>query len=181
MRDIIYRGGSYRALSDKDIENIHDTSIKILTRVGFEISFPPALELLQKHGAAVDYSKNRVYLTREIISRCIKQAPAEFTFYGLEEGKEIVLGGKRVHFGTGGKALYVLDRDRKRRPAVLQDIDNFGRLADKLEYVDFFIIPPTLTILTSTASTLMSSTMPCEAPESRSWEGFSARKGWGKL
>ena len=28
MRDIIYRGGSYRALSDKDIENIHDTSIK---------------------------------------------------------------------------------------------------------------------------------------------------------
>ena len=141
MRDIIYRGGSYRALSDKDIENIHDTSIKILTRVGFEISFPPALELLQKHGAAVDYSKNRVYLTREIISRCIKQAPAEFTFYGLEEGKEIVLGGKRVHFGTGGKALYVLDRNRKRRPAVLQDIENFGRLADKLEYVDFFIIP----------------------------------------
>ena len=87
MRDIIYRGGSYRALSDKDIENIHDTSIKILTRVGFEISFPCS-ELLQKHGAAVDYSKNRVYLTREIISRCIKQAPAEFTFYGLEEGKK---------------------------------------------------------------------------------------------
>lgn len=141
MREIIYRGGSYRALADRDIENVHETSIRILTEVGFEISYPPALELLQKHGATIDYNKNRVFLKREIISRFIKQAPAEFTFYGLEKGKEIVLGGKRVHFGTGGKALYVLDQKRKRRPAVLQDIENFGRLADELEHVDFFIVP----------------------------------------
>ena len=181
MRDIIYRGGSYRALSDKDIENIHDTSIKILTRVGFEISFPPALELLQKHGAAVDYSKNRVYLTRESISRCIKQAPAEFTFYGLEEGKEIVLGGKRVHFGTGGKALYVLDRDRKEGLQFFRILIILAALPISWSTSIFLSFPPILTILTSTASTLMSSTMPCEAPESRSWEGFSARKGWGKL
>lgn len=141
MRDTIYRGGSYRALTEKDVENIHETSIKVLSEVGFEISYPPALELLQKHGATIDYDKNRVFLKREIISRYIKQAPAEFTFYGLEEGKEIVLGGKRVHFGTGGKALYVLDQNRKRRPAVLKDIGDFGRLSDELEHVDFFIIP----------------------------------------
>ncbi len=141
MKDTIYRGGFYRALAKKDIENIHETSIKILTEVGFEISYPPALELLQKHGAAIDYNKNRVFLRRETISRYIKQAPAEFTFYGLAEGKEIVLGGNKVHFGTGGKALYVLDQNRKRRPALLQDIDDLGHLSDKLEHVDFFIIP----------------------------------------
>jgi trimethylamine---corrinoid protein Co-methyltransferase len=83
----------------------------------------------------------RVYLPRDLISHCIKQAPSEFVFYGREPGKDIIVGGKRVHFGTGGLALYVLDLDRQKRQGTLKDVAELARLADQLEHLDFFIIP----------------------------------------
>lgn len=141
MQKIFYEGGSYRVLSEKEISRIHDTSVRVLGRVGFEIHHPEALELLEKNGAKVDYDLRRAYLPRELISRCIKQAPAEFVFYGREKGRNITIGGKRVHFGTGGLALYVLDLDRNKRPGTIKDVAELARLADQLEYLDFFIVP----------------------------------------
>ena len=136
-----YRGGAYRVLSDRDVEQIHETSERILADTGFEIAFPPMLDILERHGARVDRQLKRVYLPRKLVSRFLKQAPEEFVYYGLNEESRITVGGGRVHFGTGGKALYVQDLQNQRRPALLEDIDRFGRLADKLEHVDFFIIP----------------------------------------
>lgn len=137
----VYHGGNYRVLSEQEITQIHEASVRILEQVGFEIAYEPALDLLEEKGAKVDRDNNRVYLNRKLIWQCIKQAPAEFVFYGREEGKEIVLGGKRVHFGTGGLALNVLDLDRKKRRSTSRDIADIARLVEKLEYVDFFIIP----------------------------------------
>ncbi|RQD75096.1 MAG: trimethylamine methyltransferase [Candidatus Syntrophonatronum acetioxidans] len=136
-----YYGGLYHILSEKDIDEIHETTMRILWEIGFDLTYIPALELLEKNGATVDWQNKKAYLPRKLVSRCIKQAPSEITFYGLEEGKEIVLGGERVHYGTGGLALYVLDTNRDRRPALLKDIASFAHLSDKLEYVDFYIIP----------------------------------------
>lgn len=141
MERPIYEGGLYRVLSDKEISQIHEASVRVLEEVGFEIYFPPALELLEKHGARIDAENNRVYVSRELVSRCVKQAPSEFIYYGREPGKNITVGGKRVHFGTGGLALYVLDLEREKRPSTVGDIASLARLADRLEYVDFFVIP----------------------------------------
>lgn len=137
----IYLGGQYKVLSERNIEEIHEASVQLLANTGFQVSLPEAQEILESGGAIVDRNNNRAYLTREVISKCVKQAPSEFTFYGREESKNIILGGKRVHFGTGGKALYILDSNKDRRPAELRDIVNLGRLTDKLEYADFYIIP----------------------------------------
>ncbi|MFO8192898.1 MAG: trimethylamine methyltransferase family protein [Bacillota bacterium] len=141
MRRPIYEGGGYRVLSEKEISRIHETSISVLKEVGFEINYPPALELFEKNGARVDYDLNRVYVSRELVSRAIKQAPSEFVFYGRQKGKSITVGGKQVHFGSGGLALYVLDLERNKRPGTIRDVADLARLADKLENLDFFIIP----------------------------------------
>ncbi len=141
MEKPIYEGGGYNVLSEKEISQVHETSIKVLQNIGFEINYPPALELFEKSGAKVDYDQKRVYVSRELVSRCIKQAPAEFVFCGREEGKDIVVGGKKVNFGTGGLALYVLDLERNKRPGAIHDVAELARLADRLEYLDFFINP----------------------------------------
>ena len=135
------RGGSYRTLSESDIKQIHAASVKILGEVGFETTHTPLLRLLEEKEGIVDWEKKRAYFPPELISRCLEQAPSEFIFYGMEEGKEIHLGADRVYFGTGGKALYVLEENRNRRLSLLKDVARFARLADKLEYVDFFIVP----------------------------------------
>ncbi len=141
MERPIYEGGSYNVLSEKEISRIHEASVRVLENVGFEMHYQPALELFEDKGARVDYDLRRVYLPRDLVSRCIKQAPSEFVFYGREPGKDIIVGGKRVHFGTGGLALYVLDLDRQKRQGTLKDVAELARLADQLEHLDFFIIP----------------------------------------
>lgn len=141
MERPIYEGGSYNVLSEKEISRIHEASVRVLENVGFEMHYQPALELFEGKGARVDYDLRRVYLPRDLISHCIKQAPSEFVFYGREPGKDIIVGGKRVHFGTGGLALYVLDLDRQKRQGTLKDVAELARLADQLEHLDFFIIP----------------------------------------
>ena len=141
MERPIYEGGSYNVLSEKEISRIHEASVRVLENVGFEMHYQPALELFEDNGARVDYDLRRVYLPRDLVSRCIKQAPSEFVFYGREPGKDIIVGGKRVHFGTGGLALYVLDLDRQKRQGTLKDVAELARLADQLEHLDFFIIP----------------------------------------
>ncbi len=137
----IYYGGYYKTFSKDDIREIHEASLKVLEEVGFEIGYAPALDLLEEKGARVDRDKKRVYLNRQLISHCIKQAPSEFTFYGREREMDIVLGGTRVHFGTGGTALNVLDLERKKRKSSARDIADIASLVEKLEYLDFFIIP----------------------------------------
>ncbi len=134
-------GGSYHVLTDKETQLIHETSLRILGEIGFEIEFSPLLDLLEEKGATVDKENQKAFLPPELISWCIKQAPGEFTFYGLQDGKQIHLGGEKVHFGTGGKGIYVMELDREKRPAHLQDVANFARLADKLEHIDYYIIP----------------------------------------
>ncbi len=136
-----YEGGMYHVLSEKEIRRIHETTVRVLEDVGFEISHGPTLQLLKDKGATVDEDSRRVFLSRELISRCIKQAPEEFVFHGREKGKDITVGGKRVHFGTGGLALYVMDLNREKRPSHIKDIANLARITDMLEYVDFYIIP----------------------------------------
>ncbi len=137
----MYFGGQYKVLDEGDIKDIHESTMQVLDQVGLEINYEPALEMLEKNGARVDRDQSRVFIPRDLVTKCIKQAPGEFTFYGREEGKEIVLGGTRVHFGTGGTALSVLDLDREKRKSVGKDIADIAALVERLENVEFFIVP----------------------------------------
>lgn len=131
----------YNLLSQEELFQIHEVSLKILWRTGFLISHHPTLELLESMGAKVDWKNKRAFVPSDLVQKCVEKAPKEFYFYGLKEGEEIHLAPDQVHFGTGGKAIYVLDLHRKKRPATLWDIASLGRLADEMEYVDFHIIP----------------------------------------
>ncbi len=137
----LLEGDFYRTLTDNELGLVHESSVRILWDVGFEVTYPPLLQLLEENGVLVDHRMKRAYLSPRLISQCMKQAPSEFTYYGQEEGKELHLGGNNVYFGTGGKALYVMEEGHRRRPAVSRDIAYFARLADKLAHVDFYIIP----------------------------------------
>ncbi len=135
----VYYGGYYKVFGEAEIKQIHESTMQVLEDVGFQVSYPPALELLKTNGANVD--GNRVFIPRDLVSRCIKQAPSEFTFHGKEKSKDIILGGTRVHFGTGGTALNILDLDRSKRKSTAEDIAVIAALVERLENIDFLIVP----------------------------------------
>ena len=100
-------GGTYKPLTDESISKIHQTVMRIIEEVGFEVNSKIALELFERYGATVDRENSRVRLPQEKVLELIKMAPAEIKLCGRDEKHDIFLGGNRVYAGTGGTALYI--------------------------------------------------------------------------
>ena len=62
-----------------------------------------------------------------------------FTRYGRERKYDVELSGSKVHFGTAGAAVSVMDQKTgKYRPSTLCDGYDFARLADCLPNIHWF-------------------------------------------
>lgn len=135
-------GGLYRPLTQPDIKHIHETVIRLYEEVGIRIRTKRGLDLFKQKGARVSEEKQIVHISRAMFEDLIDRAPSEVVLYGREEENNIIVGGKRVHFGSGGTALNVLDLETgERRPSTLEDVRDLSRLLDKLENVHFQVIP----------------------------------------
>jgi len=135
-------GGSFKPLSDESIARVHQTVMQIIEEVGFEVNSQAALELFQKAGARVDKEERRVRIPRKMAQELIARAPSEVKLCGQDERNDILLGGNRVHAGTGGTALYIYEpQTDTKRPATLQDLKRIARLVDHLENIHLFLLP----------------------------------------
>ena len=134
------QGGSYKPLSQQDIAQIHDASMRVFEEVGFQVNSEKALAFFRDAGAEVD--GHIVRLPQETVTELVARAPSEVTLYGRQPEHHITLGGARVYAGTGGTALYVIDMaSGERRQATLHDLKRIAKLVDGLENIHFFLLP----------------------------------------
>ncbi len=133
-------GGQYRPLTDGEVEQIHEASLEVLARTGVQVKESEALELFKEAGASVE--GNRVRLSRSLIEDAIDRAPSTVVLAGRDPKHDLILEDARVHIGTGGAALQVLDLDTGEvRKAVLDDVADMARIVDALDNIHFFLIP----------------------------------------
>jgi trimethylamine--corrinoid protein Co-methyltransferase len=131
-------GGSYQPLQQSDIERIHNAALHILERVGIGDGIPEFVEAAAAAGCGVT-DTGRVRIPRGLVEDLIARAPSSITLYGRDPGHDLELSGTRVHFGTAGAAISVLDSHTgQHRPSVLTDLYDFSRLADRLEHIHWF-------------------------------------------
>jgi len=134
-------GGIYRPLSDSDVRQIAEASFEILEKSGMAVYSVSALKALEKAGAEVDAANNLVKLPRSMVEDAIDSNPSSITLYGRDGNYDAVLEKSRVHYGTGGTAIYVLDPDSgKRRPSGLEDVVLNARMVEKLDNIHVFTI-----------------------------------------
>jgi trimethylamine--corrinoid protein Co-methyltransferase len=135
-------GGSFKLLSEDDINKIHQTAMRVIEEVGFEVNSELALRLFAGSGAWVDEKKHRVRLPREKVLELIRMAPSEVKLCGKDKKHDILLGGKRVYTGTGGTALYIYEPNAgRRRLATMRDLRRIAKLVDGLENIHLFMLP----------------------------------------
>jgi len=137
-------GGLYKPLSEKDVETIHEASLNILEKTGFtyESGLDSTLALLENAGAFVDRKADRIYFPRDLISEQAAKAPAQVILYSRDGQNDLNLTEDRVHLGTGGAAIKVLDLETEDpRPSTLNDLYQLARLVDRLENIHFFLRP----------------------------------------
>lgn len=127
---------TFRVLSQDEIQRIHLATLELLERTGVAFREKEAQEVFLEYGFEVDHN-GVVRFPPHRVEEVIRQTPRRFTREGLNPARKVRMGEKRAHFGVGSLPLYVFDLETgERRLATKQDMMDFSRLGDKLEYFD---------------------------------------------
>ncbi len=134
-------GGKYKPLSPGDQDRIHEAVLTVLETVGFADAIPSCIEACTKAGA--EYGEDgRLRFPRKLILSAIKNAARDFVLHGQAPDHDLRPGKARVHFGTAGAAVHLVDvENRDYRESTLQDIYDAARIVENLDNVHFFQRP----------------------------------------
>jgi trimethylamine--corrinoid protein Co-methyltransferase len=115
-------GGIYKPLSPEGIETIHDASLTILEKTGiaYETGLDETVDMLADAGATVDREMKRIRFPRELILEQIAKAPSRVILHARDGKNDLDLTEDKVHLGTGGAAVKILDLEtgsRGRQPS----------------------------------------------------------------
>jgi len=134
-------GGQYRPLTESDVRRIADAALEILATSGMAVHSKTAREALAGAGAEVDEQTRIARLPRAMVEDAIASNPSAVTLYSRDGKNDVRLEDKRVHYGTGGTALYVIDPDtHQRRKSEVRDLILNARLIDELPNVHLHTI-----------------------------------------
>ena len=130
--------GFFKPLTDNNIQQIYQTSLRILSDIGMG-DVPAALMQQALDKGAFQNDKGRLCYPGAMIEDTIAGACKGFVLHGRDTKHDIEIGGDKVYFGTGGAAVQTLDIDNgEYRAATLKDLYDFTRLADHLTNVSWF-------------------------------------------
>jgi trimethylamine--corrinoid protein Co-methyltransferase len=123
------------------MDRIVDDALRILEQAGMLVFSKTAREAFTRAGADVDASTCRCKLPRALVEDAIASNPSSITLFSRDGQADCTLEKNRVHYGTGGTAIYVLDPDTgDRRPSTVEDVALNARMVDTLEHIHLFTI-----------------------------------------
>ena len=131
----------YKPLTEAEVKKIADAAFDVLAKSGMAVYSPTALEAFKARGADVDGESQIVRLPRGLVEDAIASNPSSITLHSRNGECDAVLEDDRVHYGTGGTAIYVLDPETGvRRKSTTADVALNARFVQELENIHVFTI-----------------------------------------
>ena len=131
----------YRPLDAAAVGRIAEAALHILQTSGMAVHSRTAREAFRAAGATVDEDRKVVRLPRSLVEDAIASNPSSVTLYSRDGEYDCVLEDSKVHYGTGGTAIYVLDPDSgQRRPSKIIDVILNARMVQALQNIHLFTI-----------------------------------------
>ena len=126
-----------RILSQADMERIHQTALAALEEIGLADAPPSGVELLTRAGCTLG-DDGRLRFPRALVEDTIARANRSVTLYSRDGKNDLQLSGGRVHFGTAGAAVSMVDaQGRAYRDSTVQDLHDAARICDQLDNIHF--------------------------------------------
>jgi trimethylamine--corrinoid protein Co-methyltransferase len=140
----------WKPLTNKDVSKIADASFKVLDQIGVYVDNEDLLQIAEKNGCTVDFSKKLVHITEHVAEEFVRKAPGKFTLCGRTDQDDVFLDPKLGKaYGCFSSPMprlclwNTIKNDYDRRDATEEDLTEYVRLYDALDHVDV-LIPPTL-------------------------------------
>ncbi|MBY6114450.1 trimethylamine methyltransferase family protein [Mameliella alba] len=134
-------GGNYRPLTDAQVQRIHEAALTALEEIGLADAPPSGIEIMTKAGATLG-EDGRLRFSRALVEDMLAKAARKITLTGRDPRFDLDLSGQRVHYGTAGAAVHMVDVEgRSYRESTLQDLHDAARITHVLDNVHFLQRP----------------------------------------
>jgi trimethylamine--corrinoid protein Co-methyltransferase len=129
----------YEVLTDEQIGTLKQGTFQLMEEVGIRFPSQAALKTFADHGAKVDWEKEIVYISPDLVEKALSSAPRSFVLGGREERFDLTLDGSRSYLATDGCGVRVMDLEtRIERPSRKADVSQMARVCDALPLISFF-------------------------------------------
>ena len=133
-------GGRYQPLTETEVAQIHESALEVLETIGISQAIPSCIAACTAVGA--EYRDGRLYFPRALVEHTIATANRDFTLHGRNPKHHLGLNGAKVHYGTGGAAVHVVDvENHEYRESYLSDIYDAARIVELQDNIHFFQRP----------------------------------------
>lgn len=134
-------GGRYQPLTDADMQRIHRAALTALEEIGLADAPPSGIAHMTRLGVVLG-DDGRLRFPPALVEDVIAKAPKSLTLCGRDPAHDLDLSGSRVHFGTAGAAVHVVDVGTGTyRESTLADLRDAARIADRLDNIHFLQRP----------------------------------------
>ena len=128
-----------RMLTEEQIRDIHQYTLKILATTGVRVDSPSALEMLKKRFGDSMVQDRTVRIPAELVEWAIQVAPRQIQLYDRRGNPQFTIGGEedRTRFGIGVTALYYQEPDTD-TPVLFQrkHMQDMVRVGNQLPHYD---------------------------------------------
>ncbi|WP_299653705.1 trimethylamine methyltransferase family protein [uncultured Tateyamaria sp.] len=130
-------GGRYNPLTDADVQRIHNAALEALETIGLADAPPSGVAYLTGAGA-IEGDDGRIRFPRALIEDTLAKANRSITLHSRDGKNDLDLSGSRVHYGTAGAAVHLVDaQGRNYRESTVQDLHDAARICDVLDNIHF--------------------------------------------
>ena len=134
-------GGQYRPLTQEGMEAIHDAALTALDEIGLADAPTSGVAYLSAAGA-IEGSDGRLRFPRALVEDALARASRVLTLCGRDPVHDLDLSGTRVHYGTAGAAVHLVDvQTNSYRESTVQDLHDAARITDVLDNIHFLQRP----------------------------------------
>ena len=130
-------GGTLKPLSQTDMARIHEAALTALETIGLADAPASGIEYLVSAGCNLG-EDGRIRFPRALVEDTVARANRSVTLYSRDGKTDLELSGARVHYGTAGAAVSMVDaQGRNYRDSTVQDLHDAARICDQLENIHF--------------------------------------------
>ncbi|MEM7317582.1 MAG: trimethylamine methyltransferase family protein [Pseudomonadota bacterium] len=134
-------GGTFKPLTQAEIERIHHTALDALEQIGLADAPDSGVAYLTGAGC-IQGEDGRIRFPRALVEDTLAKANRSIHLCSRDGKNDLDLTGSRVHFGTAGAAVHMVDIDTNEyRESTVQDLHDAARITDQLDNIHFLQRP----------------------------------------
>ena len=126
-------------LSQAQLDQLQSATLEILEQIGVHCPSEKALSIYAEHGGLVDFERQIVRLSPDVVMAAMAHAPRHYTLGGRLPAFDLTLDGRALYCATDGCGVETIDfATRQRRPSKKEDVADMARVSDYLSAIGFY-------------------------------------------